>query len=134
MNIKACLTSKNQFWKTPKNIYEYYMKNNYFDPCPVDPTFDGLKIKWKKMNFVNPPYNEVHKWIDKSIAESKKGNHVIMLIPARTDTKWFRTLYENGCTILFIQGRLKFNDSNSAPFPSMFVILDKYLKGVKCHY
>ena len=28
---------------------------------------------------------------------------------------------ENGCQIILIQGRLKFNDTGTAPFPSMFV-------------
>lgn len=48
-----------------------------------------------------------------------------MLIPARTDTKYFHDyIYNNPrVEIRFIKGRLKFGDSNnSAPFPSMVVI------------
>ena len=52
----------------------------------------------------------------------------ILLIPARTDTKWFRKLYDSKCIIGLIQGRLKFNDSNSAPFPSMLVKLCRSIK------
>ena len=57
--------------------------------------------------------------------ESKKDNTtVVLLIPARTDTKYFHEyIYNKVKEIRFIKGRLKFgNQSNSAPFPSMLVI------------
>ena len=55
----------------------------------------------------------------------------IFLIPARTDTKWFRKLFEANCHFSLIQGRLHFNESKSAPFPSMFVIMDKNFEEVQ---
>ena len=46
-----------------------------------------------------------------------------MLIPARTDTRWFHDYIYHKAEIRFIRGRLKFNDGKSpAPFPSMVVI------------
>lgn len=46
-----------------------------------------------------------------------------MLLPARTDTRWFHDYIYNRSEIRFIKGRLKFGGSrNSAPFPSMVVI------------
>lgn len=125
-NIKACLTSNNQIWQTPKNIYDYYCKKDYFDPCPINPTFDGLKIEWYAKNFVNPPYKDIKKWIYKSLHEALKNKEIVLLIPARTDTQWFKTLIESKMAIIyFLEGRLKFSDKNSAPFPSMIVILNK---------
>lgn len=58
--------------------------------------------------------------------ESKKPDTtVVMLIPARTDTKWFHEYIYKKAEIRFIKGRLKFGDSkNSAPFPSMVVIFN----------
>jgi site-specific DNA-methyltransferase (adenine-specific) len=48
-----------------------------------------------------------------------------MLIPARTDTRWFHDYINNKAEVRFIKGRLKFGDSkNSAPFPSMVVVFD----------
>lgn len=48
---------------------------------------------------------------------------MVMLLPARTDTKWFHEYVYNKAEIRFIKGRLKFgNAQNSAPFPSMIVI------------
>lgn len=46
-----------------------------------------------------------------------------MLLPARTDTKWFHDFIYNKSEIRFLKGRLKFGGAqNSAPFPSMIVI------------
>lgn len=45
-----------------------------------------------------------------------------MLLPARTDTRWFHEYILNKAQLTFIRGRLKFgNATNNAPFPSMLV-------------
>lgn len=124
MNIKACLSHKTDDWKTPKAIYDYFIvKCGCYDPCPFQSQKDGLAEEWKNDNFVNPPYSQLKKWVIKSIEEHKKRKDVTLLIPARTDTQAFKMLYEYGAQFIFITGRLKFNDSNPAPFPSMLVIL-----------
>ena len=126
-NIKGCLTSNSDEWATPSAIYERFMIKGYFDPCPLNHKVDGLAIAWKNWNFVNPPYSDISKWVDKAILEGNRGNWSIMLLPSRTDTQWFKKLVNHGCEFMFIEGRLKFNDSKSAPFPSMFVV-------VKCKF
>lgn len=75
------------------------------------------------MVFCNPPYGrELPKWVRKCYEESRHAD-VVMLIPARTDTRWFHDYIYNIAEIRFIKGRLKFNDGASpAPFPSMIVI------------
>lgn len=74
--------------------------------------------------FCNPPYSEIEKWVQKAFYESRTDNTVVvMLIPARTDTKYFHDYIMHRAEIRFIRGRLKFGDSkNSAPFPSIVVI------------
>ena len=53
----------------------------------------------------------------------KKNTLVVMLIPARTDTKYFHDFIYRKAEIRFIRGRLKFgNAKTAAPFPSMVVI------------
>lgn len=62
-------------------------------------------------------------WVKKA-AES--NTTVVMLLPARTDTKWFHEYIYKKAEIIFIKGRLRFgNSKNSAPFPSMIVIFRK---------
>ena len=131
--MNKILFSKNSDnWATPKVMYEFYIRNNYFDPCPLNSNFDGLNINWQQKNFVNPPYSKIKQFVDKSIEEHKKGKEVILLIPARTDTKYFRKLVDYGCDIVFITGRLHFNESNTAPFPSCLVYLTGY--GTICYW
>lgn len=74
--------------------------------------------------FCNPPYGrELPKWVKKCYEENQKGALVVMLVPARTDTRWFHDYIYHNAEIRFIKGRLKFNDGQQgAPFPSMVVI------------
>ena len=115
--------SKTDDWRTPSNLYREFIENDYFDPCPLHASFDGLSIDWKEKNFVNPPYSELKRWIEKSIEENKKNKEVILLIPSRTDTKGFEMLFKHGCEFTFIIGRLHFNDAGTAPFPSVLIRL-----------
>ena len=49
-----------------------------------------------------------------------------MLLPARTDTRWFHDYIYWKADIRFVKGRIKFGDSkNSAPFPSMIVVFNR---------
>lgn len=47
-----------------------------------------------------------------------------MLIPARTDTRYFHDfIYNKAKDIRFVKGRLKFGGAkDNAPFPSMVVV------------
>lgn len=50
---------------------------------------------------------------------------MVMLLPARTDTKWFHEYIYNKdrVEIRFLKGRLKFGGSrDGAPFPSMVAV------------
>ncbi|MEM2365654.1 MAG: DNA N-6-adenine-methyltransferase [Nitrososphaerota archaeon] len=123
----------NQEARTPEELYKQLDEEFHFDfdPCPSNPTFDGLKIEWGKSNYVNPPYANKKPWIKKAIEEWKKGKTVVMLLPADTSTSWFHDLIiPNATEIRFIRGRIKFLPYNSpAKFPCMVVIFKH-----KCDY
>lgn len=74
--------------------------------------------------FCNPPYSQIEKWVAKAFYEGRKDDTiVVLLIPSRTDTRYFHNYIMHRSEIRFIKGRLKFGDQkNSAPFPSMVVI------------
>lgn len=113
-------------YQTPNDIYRTLNNIFYFnfDPCPPNPTFDGLLIDWKESNFVNPPYGQaIGKWIFKAAHEANKGKLVVILIPARTDTAYWHNYVLRAHEIWFIKRRLRFIDQEfDAPFPSVIVI------------
>lgn len=114
-------------WSTPNEIYNYYIHElKYYDPCPLfanDFNFN-LGIIYGNM-FINPPYKEIAKWVLYAIEYVKLYNfNVVLLIPSRTDTKYFHALLNYGVDLEFIKGRLKFgNQKGSAPFPSVLIHL-----------
>ena len=85
------------------------------------PEMDGLKQEWTGVCWCNHPYGrQIGKWVEKAC---KSFATVVMLIPARTDTKWFHDYCLPYGKIEFLRGRLKFGGcENPAPFPSMIVV------------
>ena len=136
---KVHFSSAHDNWSTPKDVYSSLDAEFKFDfdPCPLwgaevrsmsgnfSPSQDGLLVEWGKSNFVNPPYSDISNWCKKAHEEWQKGKTVVMLIPSRTDTKYWHEYIMKATEIRFIKGRLKFGDSkNSAPFPSCIVIFN----------
>lgn len=124
-------------WETPAELFEILNDEFHFtlDACATDDNHkvdkyftkeeDGLKQNWGGYKvFCNPPYSEIGKWVQKAYYEGlKPGTLVCLLIPARTDTKWFHDYILHRSEIRFIKGRLRFSGSKwNAPFPSMVVI------------
>ena len=93
------------------------------------PQDDGLKQNWNNnIVFCNPPYGkDICKWVRKAYEESKRGTTIVLLIPSRTDTKYFHDYIYGKAELRFVRGRLKFTDENGmtkgpSPFPSLLVV------------
>jgi len=87
---------------------------------------DGLAQQWAGRVYMNPPYGrEIGPWVEKLCSEHEAGNvaAAIALVPARTDTQWFKRL-QDYCWCA-VEGRLRFvgNDDSAAPFPSSIFYL-----------
>ena len=138
-NIQACLSSKTDNWATPQDFFDNLNEEFHFtlDPCANEENHkcdlfytkeqDGLTKDWGgHVVFCNPPYGRVDTglWVKKCAKEASHCKAVVMLIPARTDTKWFHQyIYGKAKEIRFVKGRLKFGGSkDAAPFPSMVVV------------
>lgn len=112
---------------TPDKIFRLiydrwgYSKAEFFDPCPMNHTFDALSIKWKDLNFINMPYGikkgkqpsllELFVW--KAHHETQwNGSVNILLCPAKVDQDWFHDYVVDpkfNYEIEWIRKRIKFN-------------------------
>lgn len=135
---KVLFSSTSDNWATPQYLYDDLNNEFHFtlDPCAdetnhkCDAYFtkedNGLSKDWGGyVVFCNPPYGrEIYKWVEKAYKESQKPNTtVVMLIPSRTDTKYFHEFIYPYAEIRFIKGRLRFGNSTvNAPFPSLIAI------------
>lgn len=137
MNKDLFFSSKSDEWSTPWEIFNELDQEFGFDldPCATAENHkcanyytkedDGIVKNWGGCRvFCNPPYSQIGKWVEKAYREgTKDGTLVVLLIPARTDTRYFHDFIMHRSEVRFIRGRLKFGDQkNSAPFPSMVVI------------
>ena len=99
MNTDLMFSSKTDLWETPQDLFDKYndIYNFETDVCALPenakckkyftPETDGLKQEWKGVCWCNPPYGrEIGKWVEKAVNSFAT---VVMLLPARTDTKWF---------------------------------------------
>ena len=125
--LDGCYSHKTDDWKTPSNLYNYFVENGYIDCFKYRSKENELLNHYSNEKlFINPPYSkmaEILKWLIEQI----QNNKVVLLIPARTDTKYFHELLLFNPKIYFIKGRLHFNDSKRvAPFPSILMEFDHH--------
>ena len=133
---KNKFASNNQSWETPDDLFNKINDEFNFtrdvcasstnkkcesywteeDSC-LDKTWDGI-------NWMNPPYKDMKKFIQK--AYSERNNAVtVCLIPARTNTRWWHDYCMKG-EVYFICGRPKFKGCvHGMPQPLAFVIFGR---------
>lgn len=130
------MSSNTDEWATPQDFFDKLNDEFHFtlDVCADETNHkcaryfsrndDGLAQDWGgDIIWCNPPYGkEIGRWVKKC---SEHKGVAVMLVPARTDTRWFHDFIYGKADIRFVKGRLKFgNSKNSAPFPSMVVIFN----------
>jgi site-specific DNA-methyltransferase (adenine-specific) len=154
MNNALMFSSKSDEWSTPQDVFDRLNAEFLFDvdlaatsqnakvPNFYTKEMDSLSISWSgdtmrkdgpACGWLNPPYSRglCGKFISKAAEERRRGFLIVMLLPARTDTKAFHAhIYHSrkwqareGVEIRLLPGRLKFGGcKDSAPFPSMVVV------------
>lgn len=130
-------TSNSEEWATPRKLFDELNAEFGFtlDPCATPENAkceryfikeqDGLSQPWVGTVFCNPPYGkQLPLWVEKAYRECENGTTVVLLIPARTDTRYFHEYIYGKHEVRFLKGRLHFNESKqSDPFPSMIVVM-----------
>lgn len=136
---KAMFSSENDNWETPAwlfNILDQWF-NFTLDACATEqnakvahffsPEQDGLAQSWgEHVVWCNPPYGRaIGAWVRKGHESAIMGATVVMLLPARTDTRWWWN-HVRHAEVRLLPGRLRFElggkTLNSAPYPSAIAI------------
>lgn len=153
-NLDVMYSSGKDDWGTPPDLFESLHKEFNFDLDGAANEFNHLLPNWTGPGspfpdaiidgswhyarvFCNPPYSKCKEFVQHATNEVILNRaFVCMLIPARTDTKyWHNFIWDRGLhkpysyihQIRFIKGRLKFTvdgkpAENSAPFPSCLIL------------
>lgn len=102
-------------WLTPLELVSRLSDCGFdLDPCGHEghitarniyhPPQDGLKLPWHGKVYLNPPYSEAEKWVEKLI----EHGYGVALLFARTDNKYFQRMIRACDSIQFIKGRISF--------------------------
>jgi phage N-6-adenine-methyltransferase len=140
MSLNAgMLSSKSPTWETPQWLFERLdaifkfqldaaasRENNKCERY-LNPEHSAFNHPWTPGPvWLNPPYGAgvIDRFVARAQAEAERHSEVVVcLIPARTDTEWFRIIWQHARLIVFLYGRLKFvGAETSAPFPSALAI------------
>ena len=135
---KVMFSSASVEWGTPQALFDKLNEEFHFtlDPAATKANAKCNKFYTKKENgllqswegekvFCNPPYGRGIKDPRNSKAVGSKAHVAVLLIPARTDTKWFQDWvlpYAN--EIRFVRGRVNFVGTKKSgnTFPSVIAI------------
>lgn len=126
-------------WRTPPEVislvHEVFEDGIDLDPCAGTSVLarrnirlpeNGLEVPWEGTVFVNPPFQENKDWFRKCDLEAFRAQ-IILLSPARTDTKYWHEFVPKADAVCFWKGRLKFQGAkNSAPFPVALIYWGDY--------
>ena len=131
MNNEVMFGNNKNDWRTPPHLFGEWNKEFHFtlDPAcngEVDalcnkfytPKEDGLKQSWAgERVYVNPPYDNAKEWVKKAYESRNEADLIVMLLPSRTDTKYFHEYIYHKSTIRLLKGRIKFvGAKHCAPF------------------
>jgi site-specific DNA-methyltransferase (adenine-specific) len=133
---RSLFSSASGEWETPQELFDALDEEFHFtlDACatPLNTkclrfySAESLLQPWHGRVWVNCPYGRtIGQWTNKARVEFALGNAelVVMLLPARTDTRWFHEDVMKADEVRFIRGRLKFGGAKTgAPFPSCIAV------------
>lgn len=113
-------------WATPTATYDALNAEFGFadDACPLGGDANGLLREWKSPCFCKHNCLSCRRLNGRlSPSTGRSRSTADLLVPSRTDTRWWHNYAMKASEIRFIRGRLKFGQAKTgAPFPSCVVI------------
>lgn len=119
-----------QEWQTPDDLWQGLHAEFNFDldvaanainakvPHFYDRAANGLTQPWDgKRVWCNAPYRRLQPWVDKA-AQETGSVLAVLLLPARTEQQWFRTVLHRATEIAFFDARIQFVPPRNLPSSS----------------
>jgi phage N-6-adenine-methyltransferase len=140
---EALLSSNKEEWETPWSLFRSIDARFHFDFDAaatrentkvsrfIPPSSNALSVDWSvygSMGWLNPPYGrKLPAFLKKAYAEcAEHGVSSVVLVPARTDTRWWRDYARTASEVYLLEGRIKFELGGeatfAAPFPSALLV------------
>ncbi|HEY9835431.1 MAG TPA: DNA N-6-adenine-methyltransferase [Vampirovibrionales bacterium] len=151
-------------WYTPRHIVDRVLaffggeidldpaSNSHTNPnVPARRVFtakdDGLSQPWAKHSlehgwtpqkiWCNPPYSRNQEWAKKALFEWQAGHieEILVLVPNKPGTQWFKNYIKMGPIMAIIEGRLKFgNATTGAKFESVLIYGGDRMEDFRHHF
>lgn len=103
-----------QGWQTPRDFYDRLNEEYHFD---LDGASDGKNslceeastaenpIPWiGRRVFCNPPWSDIAPFVEYAV----QAELAVLLVPARTNARWFHRALELGATVKFFKPKPRF--------------------------
>lgn len=93
-------------------------KQNAKAPEFLDEEANSLTVNWNKFNgllWLNPPFNHIEIWAQKSRMHCELGARLLFLTPASVGSEWFQMHVLGRAMVLALSPRLSFD--GKAPYP-----------------
>lgn len=138
-NQDQLFSSKSVEWSTPQDLFDHLHREFRFGldvcansrnaKCPafIDKDADTLATPWADRidpgtaAWMNPPWGRgIGSFLQRAFEESNRSHCVcVCLVPAATDTQWWRTWVWMASEVRLIVGRLHFvrDDGHTGPAP-----------------
>jgi hypothetical protein len=89
---------------------------------PQNINWDGLKDPWKQFNFINPPFDQTGKFLQRAIAQEENCIS-FFLVPCRFHTRYFYKAAPHMRHIFLLKNKIKFVGYKQ-PLPvAMFIVV-----------
>jgi phage N-6-adenine-methyltransferase len=142
--LKTRFESRRQEWETPRDLFERLNQEFGFTlDLAADATnakcctyytaeANALMLPWYGVCWGNPPYgsrrHRLSDWVRKAYRETQKPNcTVVMLIPARTNTRWWHDYCMKADEVRFLNGRPRFGDAkHGLPQPLAIIVFRQH--------
>jgi hypothetical protein len=113
-----------------KKDLDQILGKGYLDPCPghqqphlrppgvILGVGDGLGTDWTKYShsFVNPPFSDMKKWLDKVSLSADQGHRSLWFVKLDYRVSWYDTMESTADWIIPIKGYVRFEDKEGVPY------------------